>query len=198
MLKPFEWQDKPALIEHLFPVQKISAESFKEQSAVQSKMLTALGSYWKGRKPLTLNKACILGTLLPATDNPLKDLEVFELLMGMDTQSMEKRLAASLPNSKIDQVGEYLVLPYNEQVRQAKRPEELSETLFSHAWNKVNAHLGTSAISFLSWLNKWVLPALVIDQESLMFLVVVVKFLLKPLVWVVMFMLQILIPLLVC
>ena len=148
MLKPFEWQDKPALIEHLFPLQKISAESFKEQSAVQSKMLTALGSYWKGRKPLTLNKACILGTLLPATDNPLKDLEVFELLMGMDTQSMEKRLAASLPNSKIDQVGEYLVLPYNEQVRQAKRPEELSETLFSHAWNKVNAHLGTSAISF--------------------------------------------------
>ena len=147
MLKPFEWQDKPALIEHLFPVQKISAESFKEQMAVGGKTLTALGSYWKGRKPLILNKACILGTLLPATDNPLKDLEIFELLMGMDSQSMEKRLAASLPNSKKDQVGEYLVLPYNEQVRQAKRPEELPDTLFSHAWSKVNAHLGTSAVS---------------------------------------------------
>ena len=147
MLKPFEWQDKPALIEHLFPVQKISAESFKEQMAGSGKTLTALGSYWKGRKPLILNKACILGTLLPATDNPLKDLEIFELLMGMDSQSMEKRLAASLPNSKIDQVGEYLVLPYNEQVRQAKRPEELPDTLFSHAWSKVNAHLGTSAVS---------------------------------------------------
>ncbi len=43
MLKPFEWQDKPALIEHLFAVQKISAESFKEQMAGSGKTLTALG-----------------------------------------------------------------------------------------------------------------------------------------------------------
>jgi len=27
-LKPFEWKDEPALIEHLFPVQKIFAENF--------------------------------------------------------------------------------------------------------------------------------------------------------------------------
>ena len=148
MLKPFEWQDKPALIEHLFPVQKISAESFKEQSAVQSKTLTALGSYWKGRKPLILNKACILGVLLPATDDPIKDLNIFEMLMGMDSQSMQKRIEATLPDSKKDSVGEYLILPYNEQVRQAKRPEELSGTLFSHVWPRVNAHLGTSASSF--------------------------------------------------
>ena len=80
-LEPFAWKDKPALIEHLFPVHKISAESHKEQSAVQSKTLTALGSYWKGRKPLILNKACILGSLLPATKDRLKDLEIFELLI---------------------------------------------------------------------------------------------------------------------
>ncbi len=43
MLKPFEWQDKPTLIEHLFPVQKISAESFKEQMAGSGKTLAALG-----------------------------------------------------------------------------------------------------------------------------------------------------------
>jgi putative DNA methylase len=43
-LEPFEWKDKPALIEHLFPVQKISAESFKEQEARQNKTLTSLGS----------------------------------------------------------------------------------------------------------------------------------------------------------
>ena len=92
MLQPHSWQDKPALIEHLFPVQKISAESFKEQMAGSGKTLTALGSYWKGRKPLILNKACILGTLLPATDNPLKDLEVFEMLMGMDKESLYFRL----------------------------------------------------------------------------------------------------------
>lgn len=53
MLKPFEWKDRPALIEHLFPVQKISAESYKEQMAGAGKTLTALGSNWKGRKPLT-------------------------------------------------------------------------------------------------------------------------------------------------
>lgn len=147
-LQPFEWKDKPALIEHLFPVQKISAESFKEQMAGSGKTLTALGSYWKGRKPLILNKACILGALLPTTDDPLKDLQIFELLMGMDGQTMQKRIEATLPASKQDSVGEYLVLPYNEQVRQAKRPEELPGSLFSHVWSKVNAHLGTSASSF--------------------------------------------------
>ena len=147
-LEPFEWKDKPALIEHLFPVQKISVESYKEQMAGAGKTLTALGSYWKGRKPLILNKACILGTLLPATDDPLKDLEIFELLMGMDSASMQKRLEAKLPASKRDTVGEFLVLPYNEQVRKAKRPEEMDDRLFSHIWEKVNQHLGTSATSF--------------------------------------------------
>src|SRR5690625_2938133 len=99
-LEPFEWKDKPALIEYLFPVQKISAESYKEQMANTGKALTALGNYWKGRKPLILNKACILGALLPTTENPLKDLEIFELLMGMDSESMQKRLEEKLPASK--------------------------------------------------------------------------------------------------
>lgn len=97
MLKPFEWKDKPALIEHLFPVQKISAESYKEQMAVAGKTLTALGSYWKGRKPLILNKACILGALLPAGDDPLKDLQIFELLMGLDNESLAVRLGRIKP-----------------------------------------------------------------------------------------------------
>jgi len=147
-LKPFEWKDKPALIEYLFPVQKISAESFKEQMAGSGKTLTALGSYWKGRKPLILNKACILGALLPVTDDRLKDLEIFELLMGMDTESMQKRIEVTLPVSKRDTVGEYLVLPYNEQVRKGKRPEEIGDPLFNHIWSRINEHLGTTANSF--------------------------------------------------
>lgn len=57
---PFSLQDAPALIERLLPVQKLSAEAYKEQMAVHGKTLTALGSYWKGRKPLILNRACIL------------------------------------------------------------------------------------------------------------------------------------------
>ena len=55
--------------------------------AGSGKTLTALGSYWKGRKPLILNKACILGCLLPATDDPARDLEIFEKLMAMDDES---------------------------------------------------------------------------------------------------------------
>jgi putative DNA methylase len=147
-LQPFAWKDKPALIEHLFPVQKISAESFKEQEARQSKTLAPLGSYWKGRKPLILNKACILGSLLPVTENHLRDLEIFEMLMGMDPQAMQQRIGAKLTKSKQEHLGEYLVLPYAEQVNEAKRPEELSDSLFAHVWSNVNAHLGTTATSF--------------------------------------------------
>ena len=147
-LQPFEWKDKPALIEHLFPVQKISAESYKEQMANLGKTLTALGSYWKGRKPLILNKTCILGALLPSTGNHLRDLEIFEMLMGMDSQTMLKRIEASLPSSKAYEAGEWLIEPYNEQVRKAKRTEELSEDLFDHVWEKANEHLGTEAHSF--------------------------------------------------
>jgi putative DNA methylase len=84
-------KDAPALIERLLPVQKLSAEAFKEQMAGSGKTLTALGSYWKGRKPLILNKACILGCLLPATDNPRRDLEIFEKLMAMDDESFVAR-----------------------------------------------------------------------------------------------------------
>ena len=88
---PFSLKDAPALIERLLPVQKLSAEAYKEQMAGSGKTLTDLGSYWKGRKPLILNKACILGCLLPATDNPTKDLEIFEKLMGMDDESFAVR-----------------------------------------------------------------------------------------------------------
>lgn len=153
-LKPFEWKDKPALIEHLFPVQKISAESFKEQSAVQSKALTALGSYWKGRKPLVLNKACTLGCLLPFTGNSLKDLEIFELLMGMDFESMQTRLEASLPISKKDNAKNYLTQSFNEQVRFAKRAEEIGSSLFNDIWERVNSHLGTNAKSISSLVEE--------------------------------------------
>jgi putative DNA methylase len=59
--------------------------------AVHGKTLTALGSYWKGRKPLILNKAYILGCLLPATDDPRRDLEIFEQLMAMDDESFVAR-----------------------------------------------------------------------------------------------------------
>ena len=88
---PFSLKDAPALIERLLPVQKLSAEAYKEQMAGNGKTLTALGSYWKGRKPLILNKACILGCLLPATGDDRRDLEIFEKLMAMDDESFAAR-----------------------------------------------------------------------------------------------------------
>ena len=91
-LAPHSLQNAPALIERLLPVQKLSVETYKENMAVHGKTLTALGSYWKGRKILVFNKACILGCLLPATDHPAKDLEIFELLMGMDDAALAQRL----------------------------------------------------------------------------------------------------------
>jgi len=89
--QPFSLKDAPALIERLLPVQKLSAEAYKEQMAGSGKTLTALGSYWKGRKPLILNKACILGCLLPATEDPARDLAIFEKLMAMDDESFVAR-----------------------------------------------------------------------------------------------------------
>ena len=87
----FSLKDAPSLIERLLPVQKLSAEAYKEQEGKQGKLLTTLGSYWIGRKPLILNRACILGCLLPATDDPARDLAIFEMLMAMDDESFVAR-----------------------------------------------------------------------------------------------------------
>jgi putative DNA methylase len=96
-VKALSLKDAPALIESLLPVQKLSIDVYKERMAGSAQTLTALGSYWKGRKPLVLNRACVLASLLPATEDPIKDLEVFELLMGMDDVSMSKRIGLAKP-----------------------------------------------------------------------------------------------------
>src|SRR5262249_52587713 len=88
---PYSLQYAPALIERMLPVQKLSAETYKEQEGKQGKTLTTLGSYWKGRKPLILSKACVLGCLLPATGDSVRDLEIFEKLMAMDDESFAVR-----------------------------------------------------------------------------------------------------------
>jgi len=198
--KRFSLKDAPALIERLLPVQKLSAESFKEQMAGSGKTLTALGSYWKGRKPLILNKACILGCLLPATENPKRDLEIFEKLLAMDDESFvarwprRSRPREILATLSIARIGDYFVsdppmllpqsapvdwskpeladvkvhwrddiselerrqlevqmlpkVPYRERVDEARRPEEVMDTVHVHIWESVNAHLGIDAYSF--------------------------------------------------
>ena len=90
-LVPGALKDAPALIETVFPVQKLSVEAQRERKAAAGQTLTGLGSYWKGRKPLILVRAIILGSLLPQTDNAEKDLEIFEKLMAFDRHGLARR-----------------------------------------------------------------------------------------------------------
>lgn len=53
--------------------------------------MTALGSYWKGRKPLILVRAVVLGLLLPASNDPERDRDIFLKLMLMDDAGLLKR-----------------------------------------------------------------------------------------------------------
>jgi Protein of unknown function (DUF1156) len=90
-LSPLSLKDAPSFIEMQFPVGRLSMEAYKERKAGAGQTLTALGSYWKGRKPLILCRAVVLGCLLPATDNPAKDLDIFLKLMGMDDAAFLRR-----------------------------------------------------------------------------------------------------------
>ncbi|MBU2802686.1 MAG: DUF1156 domain-containing protein [Acidithiobacillus caldus] len=94
-LTPQALKDAPALIETVFPAQKVSLEAQTERKAVQSQTLTGLGSYWKGRKPLILVRAIVLGSLLPPTANPEADLAVFEALMAFDDEGLARRALAA-------------------------------------------------------------------------------------------------------
>jgi putative DNA methylase len=100
----FALKDAPALIEKLLPAQRLSIEVFKERKAGPGQTLTILGSYWKGRKPLIMNKACILGALLPATDDLKRDLEIFEMLMAMDAESLVVRVGHVKPTKIVEKI----------------------------------------------------------------------------------------------
>ena len=87
-------------IETQFPVSKISKESYAERTAKQSQTLTGLGKWW-GRKPLVLCRATILGLLLPATEDPQKDREVFLRLMTMDDDGLLRRKSVNLAATEL-------------------------------------------------------------------------------------------------
>lgn len=144
---PFSLKDAPSLIEKVLPVQRLSIDTFREREARQSQTLTGLGSYWKGRKPLVLNRACVLATLLPATSNPKKDLRIFEMLMGMDEESMKLRMQLA-DNEQLPTV------PYRDLAIKAKRAEDIWDTVHTHIWDSVNTHLGTNARSHVQLVEQ--------------------------------------------
>jgi putative DNA methylase len=84
-----------SFIEKQFPVSKVSKESYKERKANNGQTLTGLGKWW-GRKPLVLVRAAVLGCLMPASDNPEKDMEIFLKLMSMDRDGLLLRKEKSL------------------------------------------------------------------------------------------------------
>ena len=90
-LTPLALKDAPALIETVFPAQKVSFEAQKERKAGPGQTLTALGSFWKGRKPLILVRAVVLGSLLPPTNDAEADLALFEKLMAFDDEGLARR-----------------------------------------------------------------------------------------------------------
>ena len=79
-----------SFIETQFPVSRISKESYKERKAGASQTLTGLGKWW-GRKPLILVRSALLGVLLPVSDDPNKDREIFLKLLTMDEEGLYLR-----------------------------------------------------------------------------------------------------------
>lgn len=98
---PFSLKDAPSLIERIWPAQKISVEAQKERKANAGQTLTPLGTYWKGRKPLALIRACILGALLPATGDDETDLEMFECLVGLSDAQVRIRMDGALTAEEV-------------------------------------------------------------------------------------------------
>lgn len=76
-----------SFIEVQFPVSKVSKESYKERKANLGQTLTGLGKWW-GRKPLILVRSALLGLLMPASDNPKKDMEIFLKILTMDEEGL--------------------------------------------------------------------------------------------------------------
>ncbi len=89
-----------SFIETQFPVSKISKESYKERKANYSQTLTGLGKWW-GRKPLILVRATILGLLLPVSDDPKCDREIFLKTLTMDDEGLWQRKSKAISLKEI-------------------------------------------------------------------------------------------------
>lgn len=84
-----------SFIEVQFPVSKVSKESYKERKAGSGQTLTGIGKWW-GRKPLVLVRAALLGLLLPVSDEPKKDMDIFLKIMSMDKNGLLNRKTKSI------------------------------------------------------------------------------------------------------
>ncbi|ELS34836.1 MULTISPECIES: anti-phage-associated DUF1156 domain-containing protein [Pseudanabaena] len=171
-----------SFIEVQFPISKLSKESYKERKSNYSQTLTGLGKWW-GRKPLILVRATILGLLLPATDDPQRDREIFLKLLMMDEEGlwlrktkaislkeMWERLTAKERQEWFAEEGKlkaqitkddrealqklvFSKLSYDEKLVYCDRPEQM-ENLSESAWQAINDHLGTSATNLSEFVQQ--------------------------------------------
>ena len=89
-----------SFIESQFPVSRLSKESYKERKANYSQTLTGLGKWW-GRKPLIMVRAVILGLLMPASNDPRRDRDVFLALLTMDEEGLWRRKRRNIPLKEV-------------------------------------------------------------------------------------------------
>jgi len=106
-----------SFMETQFPVSKLSKESYKERKANLGQTLTGLGKWW-GRKPLVLVRAAILGLLMPTTDDPKKDMEIFLKIMTMDNEGLIQRKNKNLTTKQL-----FENTPENEKDKYFKKEE---------------------------------------------------------------------------
>ncbi|MCC5838826.1 MAG: DUF1156 domain-containing protein [Opitutales bacterium] len=131
----------PAFIETQFPIARLSAEAYKERKANNSQTLTRLGKWW-GRKPLILVRASILGMLMPASEDPKRDREIFLKILTMDDDGAWERCKPAAQRKTTRAA--FDAMPYAERLRDCERPENIAGPT-AEAWAGINAHLGTRA-----------------------------------------------------
>lgn len=132
-----------SFIETQFPIARLSAESYKERKANNGQTLTRLGKWW-GRKPLILVRASILGMLMPASNNPKKDREIYLKILTMDDTGTWERCKPNVQRKTTRT--EFDRLSYAERIANCERPENVAGPS-EVAWSEINAHLGTNAYS---------------------------------------------------
>ncbi len=92
-----------SFIEQQFPVARVSAESYKERmaGAGSSQTLTGVGKWW-GRKPLVLVRACLIGLLMPVSNDPKRDREIFLKIMTMDEAGLRQRKSKPIDQETLE------------------------------------------------------------------------------------------------
>lgn len=92
-----------SFIEQQFPVARVSAESYKERmaGAGSSQTLTGVGKWW-GRKPLVLVRACLIGLLMPVSNDPKRDREIFLKIMTMDEAGLRQRKSKPIDEEALE------------------------------------------------------------------------------------------------